>query len=114
VISDEERQERERLQKEADQERKKIKLPKMMIGAVVFDTNDRETRLIGKTPSFLVAWNDPKYGQEEIYELYWRTKAGNYIVFFNGGSGGYSRRIDTKTAHDWLNIRTSDHKWFLT
>lgn len=107
-----EQKERERLQKEADRER--IKLPKMKIDGVEFDTSDRETRLIGKTPTWTVFWTSPKLGTEEVYELYWRTNDGSYFEYLNGSSGGFASRIDTKTAHELLNINTPDYLWFLT
>ncbi len=104
----EDREQKERLQREAHQNR--IKLPKREIDGVVFDTSDRDTRLIGKTPSFLATWDSPK-NEKEVCELYWRTKDGNYFISL---TAGYVRHIDTRTAHDLLDIGTSDYQWFIT
>ena len=110
--NDREQKERERLQKEAEEERKKIDYPPVYFDGIEFDVSDPETRLICKVPPQTLVWTSPEQKTVHVIELYWRTKDGNYFKFTYDEDAGMPFHIDVEEAHYIMNKRT-DYEWFL-
>lgn len=117
MISDEERKERERLHKEAEDEREKIKqrfkFGIVFWGHVGFDMSDPETRLICKVPPQTLVQTSPVHKTMHVVELYWRTKDGNYFKLVSYEEVTIPMHVDTEQAHYKMNTM-KHYQWFLT
>jgi len=100
VISDEERNERERLQRKGSMEWERIKLPK----TTLYHTDDPGRIWIGIAQ--IVPMSDD-------FELFWRTKDAEYFVYRSLGShGGMPSRTDSKYVYE--KMTSSFSEWYIT